>query len=140
MSDGPFQPYRRLVEITVLGRAVRVPEKNTVLRCLQFLAPEAVAHGRFCWNNECGTCRFWARLPGRDEEERARGCRFEVVEGMRLTALSPELRRVLASFLAARPPDVEEIEETEIGPTDGEDLFPTPVFRKRRSDEDDDPA
>ena len=32
-----LDPYERLVGIEVLGREVRVPEKNRLLRCFQFL-------------------------------------------------------------------------------------------------------
>ena len=48
---GPlFRPYQRLIKITVLGKELEIPENNMLLRGFQFLAPENVAYGRFCWN------------------------------------------------------------------------------------------
>ena len=52
-----FRPYSHLVRITILDRAVEVPDNNMVLRCFQYLAPEAVAYGRFCLHGECHYCR-----------------------------------------------------------------------------------
>jgi len=37
---GPFRPYERLVEITILGKRFQVPERNSLLRCFQFISPE----------------------------------------------------------------------------------------------------
>ena len=52
-----FRPYDKLVRISLLGREVEVPENNPLLRCLQYLAPEGVSYGRFCWNEDCQYCR-----------------------------------------------------------------------------------
>ena len=43
-----FRPYDKLVKITLLGREVEVPENNTLLRCLQFLAPEVTTEITYC--------------------------------------------------------------------------------------------
>src|ERR1700687_5383218 len=32
-----FRPYERLVQIKVLGKTFEVPEKNTILRCFQYI-------------------------------------------------------------------------------------------------------
>ena len=53
MGSSLFRPFENLVEIQVLGRTFQVPEKNTLLRALQFLDPAGVFYGRFCWNQEC---------------------------------------------------------------------------------------
>jgi hypothetical protein len=92
-------PWSRLVEIRVLGRPLRVPENNALLRGFRFLCPEAVSRGKFCWNRECGNSKFYYRLPGDPEERKARACHFVVVEGMEITGLSAELRWVLRSVL-----------------------------------------
>ena len=56
---GPlFRPFERLVTITVRGKQFEVPEGNMLLRGFQYLAPENVAYGRFCWNEECQYCRI----------------------------------------------------------------------------------
>ena len=48
-----FRPFTRLVKITILGRQFEVPENNPLLRCFQYLAPEQVSYGRFCWSEDC---------------------------------------------------------------------------------------
>jgi hypothetical protein len=52
MSE-PFRPYEKLVEITVFGKKFQVPERNSLLRCFQFISPETIPYGRFCWNQDC---------------------------------------------------------------------------------------
>jgi hypothetical protein len=44
-----FEPYEKLIEIELLGRAVRVPENNRLLRCFQFLSLKSISYGDFCW-------------------------------------------------------------------------------------------
>jgi len=53
-----FRPFTRLAKIKILGREFEVPENNPLLRCFQYLAPEAISYGRFCWNEECQYCRI----------------------------------------------------------------------------------
>jgi hypothetical protein len=92
VGDSPFRPYERLVRIKVLGKTVEVPEKNMLLRCFQYVSPETIPYGRFCWNQECQTCRISYRLPGKREETReVLSCKVLVAEGMEITELSPEL-------------------------------------------------
>src|SRR5260370_7212235 len=55
MSE-PFRPYEKLVDITILGKKFQVPERNSLLRCFQFISPETVPYGRFCWNQDCQYC------------------------------------------------------------------------------------
>ena len=50
--------YERLVNITGLGITFQVPEKNTCLRVFQYMSPETIPYGRFCWNQECQLCRI----------------------------------------------------------------------------------
>lgn len=98
-DDRLFEPYDRFVQIFILGQPAEVPENNTLLRCFQYLCPEGVACGRFCWNHECGNSKFYYRLPGESVENKARACRFRVVEGMQITVLSAELKYALREFL-----------------------------------------
>jgi hypothetical protein len=87
-----FEPYERLVQITVLGRRVRVPENNRLLRCFQFLSLRTISYGDFCWNGDCSNCQFWYREPTDDAgapERTALACRFTVREGMNITRLHP---------------------------------------------------
>ncbi len=66
----PFRPYERLVKIKLLKKTVEVPEKNSLLRCFQFLSPETIPYGRFCWNQDCQYCRVMAKLPDDDKPTR----------------------------------------------------------------------
>ncbi|MEE9235542.1 MAG: 2Fe-2S iron-sulfur cluster-binding protein [Candidatus Acidoferrales bacterium] len=92
MGVSPFRPYERLVRIKIKGKNFEVPEKNMLLRCFQYLSPETIPYGRFCWNQECQTCRISYRLLGRQEDARqVLSCKVIVAEGMEVTELSPEL-------------------------------------------------
>ncbi len=90
MAD-PFRPFERLVTITVLGKEFRVPEKNSVLRCFQYISPETVPYGRFCWNQECQYCRILCQLPDDDQPREMLSCKFLVMADMTITELSQEL-------------------------------------------------
>jgi hypothetical protein len=89
-----FDPYERLVEIEVLGRSVRVPERNRLLRCFQYLSIETISYGDFCWNGDCTNCQFWYHEEGQSEaqDKTALACRFDVREGLVITRLSPHVR------------------------------------------------
>jgi hypothetical protein len=90
MSD-IFRPYEKLVEITVLGKNFLVPDRNSVLRAFQFISPETIPYGRFCWNQECQYCRVQCQLPDEDASRAILSCKFLVSEGMSITEMSPEL-------------------------------------------------
>jgi hypothetical protein len=102
MSE-PFRPYEKLVEITILGKKFQVPERNSLLRCFQFISPETIPYGRFCWNQECQYCRVSCQLPDDDESREMLSCKFIVMPGMEVTELSQELKWCLRSKL---PSDV----------------------------------
>jgi hypothetical protein len=90
-----FRPFSRLVKITILGRGFEVPENNSILRCLQYLAPEKLSYGRFCWNEDCQYCRI--RFDGGEgtANRTALACKRMVEEGMQLTDLTTEIRYCL---------------------------------------------
>jgi NADH dehydrogenase/NADH:ubiquinone oxidoreductase subunit G len=94
-----FRPYERLVEITVRGKNFLVPERNSLLRCFQFISPETIPYGRFCWNQECQYCRVSCQLPDEDQPKPILSCKFMVSAGMNITELSPELEFCLKSKL-----------------------------------------
>ena len=89
MSD-IFRPYEKLVEITVLGKNFLVPDRNSVLRAFQFISPETVPYGRFCWNQECQYCKVSCQLPDEETSRPILSCKFLVSEGMNITDISPE--------------------------------------------------
>ena len=90
MESDLLEPYERLVEIEVLGRRVEVPEKNTLLRCFQFLSIHTISYGDFCWNGDCTNCQVWYHEAGQtDSQDRtALSCRFQVREGLVVTRVS----------------------------------------------------
>jgi len=97
--DDLFRPYERLVEIKILGQTFQVPEKNTVLRCFQYLSPETIPYGRFCWNQECQYCRILCKLPDDDQAREMVSWKFLTMAGMEIWDMSPELKVCLRSKL-----------------------------------------
>ena len=99
VTAGVFRDFERLVEIKVMGRAFQVPERNTVLRCFQYLSPDTIPFGRFCWNQECQYCRIVAKLPDDAEAHEMLSCKFMVSSGLEIVDLSPELKLCLRAVL-----------------------------------------
>jgi predicted molibdopterin-dependent oxidoreductase YjgC len=95
-SPGPlFRPFEKLVKITVADKEFQVPEGNMLLRAMQYLAPEDVSYGRFCWNEECQYCRVSFDLGPGTKERVALSCKLMVEEGMRITDMAQEIRYCL---------------------------------------------
>jgi len=93
-----LRPFTRLVRIDLLGRAVEVPENNPLLRCLQYLAPEAISYGRFCWNEDCQYCRVVYDLGPGTGDRAALSCKLIVTEGMRAKEVSQDIRYCLRDW------------------------------------------
>ena len=100
MSD-LFRPYEKLVEITILGKTFLVPERNSLLRAFQFISPETVPYGRFCWNQECQYCKVSCQLSDDDQARPILSCKFLVSEGMQISEMAPELVGCLRAKLGA---------------------------------------
>jgi hypothetical protein len=98
-----FRPYERLVEITVLGKQFLVPEKNTLLRCFQFISPGSVLYGRFCSDQQCAHCQVVCRLPDDDGRRPVLSCQFMACAGMSISEISPELEMCLRGKLGLQP-------------------------------------
>ena len=79
-----FRPFTRLVRITIREQQFEVPENNALLRCLQYLAPDDISYGRFCWNEDCQYCRVTFDLGEGSAERAALSCKLMVQEGMRV--------------------------------------------------------
>ena len=105
MSD-VYEPWERLIRIVVLGKALDVPEKNLLLRQLQFVS-EDVGMGRYCWNAECRYCEVSYKRPGDDTELSGLACRLRGFDGMRLTRLAPEVRYNMSEALSRAPKEEE---------------------------------
>ena len=84
-----FEPFERLIEISIKGKRVEVPENNTLLRCFQFLSLESISYGEFCWNGDCLNCQVW--IKNGDKEKALISCRAKVEEGMEIVRVSPEI-------------------------------------------------
>ena len=84
-----FAPYERLIEIEILGRPRRVPENNSILRCLQFLQMDNISNADLCWNGDCLNCQVWIERNGK--EKAVMSCRTTVSEGMKIVRISPDL-------------------------------------------------
>ncbi|MGQ0541678.1 MAG: 2Fe-2S iron-sulfur cluster-binding protein [Blastocatellia bacterium] len=93
-GDEIFEPYEHLIEIEICGRGCRVPENNSILRCLQFLDMETVSHGELCWNGECLNCQVW--IENGEKEKAVMACRTIAEEGMKLVKVGDE---ILPEFL-----------------------------------------
>jgi len=97
-----FRPYERLVTITIGEKQYQVPEGNMLLRALQYLAPEAIAYGRFCWNEECQYCRVTYDMGAGTQPHAAISCKLMVKDGMRLVEMAQEIRYCLRDVLSAQ--------------------------------------
>jgi NADH dehydrogenase/NADH:ubiquinone oxidoreductase subunit G len=98
-----FHPFERLIKITIMGRELEVPENNLLLRCLQYLAPEDVSYGRFCWNEDCQYCRVTFDLGENTATRAALACRLMAQEGMCIKEVTTEIRYCLRSLKLSRP-------------------------------------
>ena len=92
---GLYRPFDQLIQIKIMGKDFEVPAQNMMLRAMQYLAPDNVAMGRFCWNEECQYCRVGVRIEGRDKPGQALACKLMVQPGMEIVELSTELRYCL---------------------------------------------
>lgn len=93
-----FRPFTRLVKIAILGREFEVPENNSLLRCLQYLAPETISYGRFCWNEDCQYCRVTFDSGEGTPTHAALSCKLMVQEGMRVKEVTNEIRYCLRTL------------------------------------------
>jgi len=101
MSD-LYEPYSRLIQIVILGKAFEVPENNLLLRQMQFVAAD-VGYGRYCWNGECRNCEILYRLGADAPEHPALACRIKGQESMRVTKLAFEVKYNMGEALAGAP-------------------------------------
>jgi hypothetical protein len=81
-----FEPYDKVIEISICGELAQVPENNSILRCLQFLHMESVSDSELCWNGECLDCQVTIKLG--DKEKAVMSCRTPAVEGMEIVKIA----------------------------------------------------
>ena len=95
-SPGPlYKPFEKLVKITIRGKVFEVPEGNMLLRAFQFLAPETISYGRFCWNEDCQYCRVTYDVGEGTPQRAAISCKLMVQDGMRVVDMAQEIRYCL---------------------------------------------
>jgi len=90
-----FRPFDKLVTIIIGDKEFQVPEGNMLLRAFQYLSPEEVSCGRFCWNEECQYCRVNFDLGPTTQNRVAISCKLMVQEGMRITQVAQEIKYCL---------------------------------------------
>ncbi len=93
MDANLFGNYERLPRVDVMGRELTAPERNTLLRGFQFASPETISHGRFCWNGSCNNCTVTVRDGAC--ESKGPACRLNASDGMHVTSVSSEIKRLL---------------------------------------------
>jgi hypothetical protein len=98
-----FRPFTRLVKITILEREFEVPENNPLLRCFQYLAPQEIAYGRFCWNEDCQYCRVTFDLGEGTTSRAALSCKLIVQEGLRVKEVTTEIMHCLRMLQLREP-------------------------------------
>ncbi len=101
MGNPLFRDYERLVEITIMGKKFQVPEKNICLRAFQYICPETIPYGRFCWNQECQLCRVAYTMANQEgvAPRPVLACKVIVADGMQITDLSDELKWTMRGAL-----------------------------------------
>ena len=86
-----FRPYEKLISITIRGKKFSVPENQILLRAFQYLCPETIPYGRYCWNEECQYCRVSVKRPGGERMGQALSCKLMAEDGLEVLELSAEL-------------------------------------------------
>jgi len=95
-SPGPlYRPYDELITIKILGKEFQVPKGNMLLRAMQYLSPENVAMGRFCWNEECQYCRVSYKATSDSAPRQALSCKLMVEPGMEVLEVATEIKYCL---------------------------------------------
>src|ERR1700753_4258968 len=87
-----------LVKITIGDKDFEVPDGNMLLRAMQYLSPEDVSYGKFCWNEECQYCRVNFDLGPETPVRTAISCKLMVQNGMRVTEVAQEIKYCLRSL------------------------------------------
>jgi hypothetical protein len=97
-----YRPYEKVIEITVRGKKFQIPENQILLRAFQFLCPDTIPYGRYCWNEECQYCRVVIKKPGAEKATQALSCKLVAEEGLEVHELADELRWGLRRLFASK--------------------------------------
>ena len=85
-----FEPFDRLVTVTICGNEREIPANNSILRGFQYLDLEGISYGDFCWNGECLNCKVTLSSDGKRKDVIA--CRTQVGDDMDIVAVSETIR------------------------------------------------
>src|SRR5258707_1925364 len=91
VTNQVFRPYERPVQIKALGKSFEVPEKNTILRCFQYINPETIPYGRFFCNQVCQNFCLTGTLAEKSQHHQWLRCKSLINPGMDIRASRPEL-------------------------------------------------
>jgi hypothetical protein len=91
VNSSLYRAHTKLVEISIRGKKFNVPENNFLLRCFQYLSPETISYGRYCWNEECQYCRVSLSRAAGERFQQALSCKIMVEDGMVIHELAAEL-------------------------------------------------
>lgn len=100
-----YRPFSKLISITVRGKELQVPENQILLRAFQYLCPDTIPYGRYCWNEECQYCRVVIRKPGSDKLTQALSCKLMAEEGLEVLELAAELQYNLSKLFQPAEPE-----------------------------------
>ena len=93
-----FRPYQKLIAITIRGKKFEIPENQILLRAFQYLCPETIPYGRYCWNEECQYCRVTVDQGEGTPSHVALSCKLMVKSGMRVTDMAQEVKYCLRTL------------------------------------------
>jgi len=108
-----YRPYKKLIEITVRGKKFQIPENQLLLRAFQYLCPDTIPYGRYCWNEECQYCRVAVKRPGAEKATQALSCKLMAEEGLEVHELADELTWNLRRLFQPASPASEEASPAE---------------------------
>src|SRR6201993_2495313 len=95
-SPGPlYRPFDELITIKILSKEFQVPKGNMLLRAMQYLSPENVAMGLFCWNEECQYCRVSYKAAPDSAPRQALSCKLMIEDGLEVVEVATEIRYCL---------------------------------------------
>jgi hypothetical protein len=98
-----FRPYKKLIEITIRGKTFQIPENQLLLRAFQYLCPDTIPYGRYCWNEECQYCRVTVKRPRAEKTSQALSCKLMAEEGLEVHELADELTWNLRKLFQPAP-------------------------------------
>ena len=108
-----FRPYEKLIAVTIRGKKFQIPENQILLRAFQYLCPDTIPYGRYCWNEDCQYCRVSVKRPDGKKITQALSCKLMAEEGMEILELPDELTRNLRRLFVPAAEETVQAEKSE---------------------------